>query len=309
MSNRPILVTGATGAQGGAVVAAFGEAEIPLRALVRDPSSPAARALAERGVELVRGDFEDTASLEKAVSGAFGVFSVQLPPTPADPQREVRAGRRLVGAARAAGVELFVQTSVARADEHNDFAGWHEGRWWRDYWYAKAIVNAAVREAGFARWTILKPAFLMENFTPPKVQHMFPSLARGVLESAMAPESRLDLVSAADVGAFAAAAFRDPLRFDHLEMPLAAESLTMAEVAATISSVSGRPLTARHLSAPDAIAAGNHAGVVESQLWSSVEGYRVDLATARSYGVELQSFADWAQRHMSHLLCRNESTG
>ena len=98
MNCDPIVVTGAQGCRHHALT----EAEIPFRAMVRHLTSPAAQALQNRGVELVRGDFDDAASLDKADSGALEVFSMQLPPTSADPGSEVRAGTALVRAARAA---------------------------------------------------------------------------------------------------------------------------------------------------------------------------------------------------------------
>ena len=64
---RPILVTGTTGKQGGAVVRALLQAGRPVRALTRDPSSAAGKALAAQGVEVVKGDLNDTASLDAAL--------------------------------------------------------------------------------------------------------------------------------------------------------------------------------------------------------------------------------------------------
>jgi uncharacterized protein YbjT (DUF2867 family) len=163
-----------------------------------------------------------------------------LPPTADDPDREVRTGRHLVEAATTAGDSSFVHTSVARADEHVSFVGWEENRWPRSYWESKAMVNDLVRSAGFTRWTILKPAFMMDNFILPKVKGMFPRLSGGFLETAMVEATRLDLISAKDVGRFAAAAFADPARFDGQEIALAVEALTMAEVAEKMSKLSGR---------------------------------------------------------------------
>ncbi|MEC3996559.1 NmrA family NAD(P)-binding protein [Actinacidiphila sp. DG2A-62] len=68
-SADPVLVTGATGNQGGAVARALLAEGRPVRALVRDPSSAAARALATAGATLVRGDLDDSASLKEAVTG------------------------------------------------------------------------------------------------------------------------------------------------------------------------------------------------------------------------------------------------
>jgi uncharacterized protein YbjT (DUF2867 family) len=97
--------------------------------------------------------------------------------------------------------------------------------------------------------------------------------------------------------AFAAAAFADPRRWDHQEIDLAADSLTMGELALLISKVTGRTVTVRSLSPDEAIAAGNSPGVTDRQQWANAEGYRVDLDRARSRGLALESFADWARRH------------
>lgn len=296
-----ILVTGATGAQGGATVDALIEQGFQVRALVRDETSDAAKTLARRGASLVTGDFDDCSSLDAAVAGMDGVFSVQLPPTADDPDREVRTGRHLVEAAKSASVSSFVHTSVARADEHLSFVGWQENRWSRGYWESKAVMNDLVRAAAFPHWTILKPAFMMDNFVQPKVKGMFPLLSSGVLETAMAENVRLDLIAAEDIGWFAAAAFADPARFDREEIPLAAEALTMTEVAGTISRVSGRTVTARSLSADEMVQRGANPGLVSSQEWANVEGYRVDIASLKYWAVPLLSFEIWLRKHAERL--------
>lgn len=296
--SKTVLVTGATGAQGGAVIDALAGGDLALRALVRDPAAPAAAALAGRGVELVQGDFDDSDSLLRAMGGVYGVFSVQTPPAPGQPDSEVRTGRKLIEAALQQGVQVFVHTSVARAGDHESFAGWAEGRWWKDYWTSKDDVNKLVRAAPFLHWVILKPAYMMDNFITPKSAWMYPGLVlRGVIEHAMRPETRLDLIAAADIGRFAAAAFRDPARFDRQEIDLAAESLTMAEVAQAISEATGKPVAARSLSGKEAVALGNAPGLTESQIWASIEGYRVDLAKANGHGIALTRFAQWARDH------------
>lgn len=296
-----ILVTGATGAQGGAAVEALIEQGFRVRALVRDKLGEAASLLAVGGVELVQGNFDDPASLKAAVAGVDGVFSVQLPPSADDLDREVRTGRYLVEAARDAGVATFVHTSVARADEHASFVGWDENRWWRDYWESKAVVNDIVRSAGFPQWTILKPAFMMDNFILPKATWMFPSLSRGVLETAMADETRLDLIAAEDVGRFAAATFADPARFAGQEIALAAEALTMTEVAETISTICDRTIAAQSLSPDQLIGLGANPGLVSSQEWANVEGYKVDIAALERWAVPLIPFERWLRKHAEQL--------
>lgn len=298
MADRKIIfVAGATGAQGGAVIDALEGSDFALRALVRDPNSPAASALAARGVELVQGDFDDSESLKRGIGGAYGVFSVQTPPAPEDLGREARMAEKLVDAALANGVEIFVHTSVARAGDQESFVGWAERRWWPDYWTSKDAANRSVRNAGFPHWVILKPAYMMDNLVAPKSHWMYPGLKpRAAIETAMAEDSPLHMVAAADVGRFAAAAFADPIRFDKQEIDLAAEALTMAEVADILSDTLGRPVAARHYPAEEAVARGNPPGLTESQQWASIEGYKVDTKAANGHGISLERLSEWARR-------------
>ena len=77
MDNKVVLVTGATGQQGGAVATHLLKDGWDVRALVRDPDKEQAQALLSQGVQLVQGDLYDRASLDRAVDGIYGVFSVQ----------------------------------------------------------------------------------------------------------------------------------------------------------------------------------------------------------------------------------------
>src|SRR5260370_13448408 len=110
-SNRTILITGVTGHQGGAVARALQGAGFHLRGLTRKPDSEPAAALARHGVNVVKGDLDDEATLRRALAGAWGVFSVQNTGE-AGVEREDAQGKRLATLAREAGVEHFVYTSV-----------------------------------------------------------------------------------------------------------------------------------------------------------------------------------------------------
>src|SRR5258708_18987172 len=110
-----VLVTGATGRQGGSVVNHMLAKGRNLRALSRDPGSAAAKALTDGGVDVVRGDLEDPASLENAVRGVRGVYSVQ-DYWAVGAKREVQQGKNIADAANKAGVEHFVFSSVGGAE-------------------------------------------------------------------------------------------------------------------------------------------------------------------------------------------------
>ena len=295
MTERPVLILGATGAQGGAVLRALLSAGVPVRALVRDAGK--AQSLADLGATLAVGDFGDEAALAAACEGTRAVFSMQNAPL-ADRDSERRDGRTIVAAAKAAGVPQFVHTSVSGTGAyHRSVAGWGVGRWDENYWDSKADVEEAVRAAGFDHHTIVKPAFMMENFTRPKADFMFPDLLDDALVTALTPKTKLVLVAASDIGRVATAAILDPARFDRAEIELAGDALTMDEIAATLSAATGRSITATALSPDAVIARGQFPGWVNSQEWQVAAGYPATPADAEAYGITPLTLAQWAQRN------------
>lgn len=285
-----VLVTGATGKQGGAVVRALLKAGRPVRALSRDPGSAAAQALSEQGVEVVKGDFNDPASLDAALKGVDGVFSMQMGSHPGDPDTEILTGRALIEAARRAEVRVVVHTSVARAGDQKNFIGWDEGRWEPLYWDNKAAVIDMVKAQGFPHWVILKPALIMEDIIPPMADMQFASLReRGRFETAIEADVGLDWIAAKDIGEFAAAAFADPARFHGQEIDLAAETFTLPQVAAKMAEATGKSVTAVTLSEAEALARPMGSLFFKAESWNNVEGYNVDLDAVRRWGVPLTS--------------------
>ncbi len=295
---RPILVTGATGKQGGAVVSALLAAGHLVRAMTRDPSSSAAQALAAQGVEVVTGDFLDQGSLDAALTGVEGVFSMQMGSHPGDPDTEIVTGRALIDAAWRAGVDTVVHTSVARAGDQENFVDWDKGRWEPLYWNNKAAVIDMVKAKGFRHWVILKPAMIMDNLVPPMVDSMWPSLReRGRFETAVEAETGIDWIAAKDIGAFAAAAFADPTRFHGHEISLAAELASYPEVAAKFTRATGKPVSAITLSKEEALTQPYGELGYQHETWNNVEGYKVDLEAVRSWGIPLTSLDEFIARN------------
>ena len=299
--SAPVLVTGATGKQGGATARALLAAGVPVRALVRDPSAAKAEAVEALGAELVTGDLEDRDSLVQAAKGARAVFSVQMPTASEegfDFAGEARQGANLVEAALAAGVPQFVHSSVAGAGQHTETPGWAEGRWsgMEPTMGAKAAVQDRVRSAGFPHWTLLKPGTFMENFLP-SMAYLFPRGIEGGLVTLLRPETRLSLIAVADIGAAAAAAVAAPERFDRVELELAGEHLSMTEIAAVLSRVLDTPLTAPDMTEEEAVAAGMPPmGASHKFLNAAGQPGRPEYATA--LGIPVTSFEDWARKHM-----------
>ena len=297
---RSVLVTGATGSQGGAVARHLLRAGFGVRVLTRNPASPESVALSNLGAEIVRGDWDDVGSLRAAATGTHAVFSVQRPDADGS-DSERRHGFNLIAASRDAAVSHFVHTSVCEAGKHEQFPRWESGYWYQKYWTDKWDIEERVRAAGFERWTILKPAFMMDNFAVPKAERMFPHLREGKVLTALAPDTRLQLIAADDVGAFACAALVDPARYDRADIDLAAEALTMAQCAATLTRLIGKEVSAVHVTPQEARSAGLFPGWVRTQEWTNEVGYRADIAALARYGVPLTKFDSWVRANAAHI--------
>lgn len=281
-----VLVTGGTGKQGGAAARALLGRGYAVRALVRNPQAPAARALEALGAELVHGDLNDKASLLRAAEGAYGAFSVQYPT--ADPDEEPTQGRNLAEAAKAQGVTHFVHTSVSGAGDYvRRSPGYAEGRWATVYWESKAAIEAAVREAGFKHWTILKPGFFMENL---------PYLLMGDrIVTAYEPDVGLQMIAVQDIGEAAAAAIADPERFHGVSLELASDIKTMPQTAEILSAAWGRTITAPTLTVPEVIAMGVMEGMAQAHIWQNEVGQPARPEFARELGLPLTDLATWAK--------------
>ena len=300
-TSPPILVTGATGRQGGATARALLAAGQPVRALVRDRTTGAAEALETAGAELVVGDLMDPASLDDATQGVRAVFSVQMPP--ATPQGvsfddEVTQGLNLIEAAHRAGARQFVHSSVSGVGQHRDAPGWSEGRWapMEPYFAAKQTIQDQVRTRGFSSWTILKPAYFMENLNP-SLRFLLPHGKDGGLVTILHPETELALVATEDIGAAAAAAFQSPERFHEVELELASDRLTLRQVAEVLTRRLGVSVTAPRMTAEQALAAGMPPMGLGHE-WMNVVGQPARPDDARRLGLRPTSFEEWAQTHV-----------
>src|SRR6201995_5571997 len=223
-SNRAILITGATGQQGGAVAQALQGAGFHRRAMTRKPDSERAASLARQGIEIIKGDLDDEATLRRALAGAWGVFGVQNAGE-AGVEREEAQGKRLATLAREAGVEHYVYTSVGSAHKQTGIPHFDN----------KARVEETVRSLRFPSHVILRPVFFMENLVAPF------SLQNSTLAWAIPPGTKLQMIAVDDIGWFGARAFTDAAALNRREIDLAGDVRTMPEVAEILTEALGRP--------------------------------------------------------------------
>ncbi|MFJ3566981.1 NmrA/HSCARG family protein [Streptomyces diastaticus] len=277
-----ILVTGATGLQGGAVARELVGRGRAVAALVRDPAAGRARALADLGVELVRGDLDDESSLRAALEGFYGLFAVQNFMTPAGLGGEVRQGRALARAAKAAGVGHVVYTSVGGAERESGVPHFDSKRGIERYLAGTGVPL-----------TVLRPTFFMDNFAAHG-----PELVDGtlVVRLALKPDTRVQFIAVQDIGFFAAEAFDRPQAYVGRSVEIAGDALTATEIAEAFAARSGLPARFEELSL-DAVAHNpyipNAPDIALMFEWFQEHGYRADIAALRAEHPGLQSFATY----------------
>ena len=116
-TKKLLTVFGATGKQGGSVIRTVLKtptlnAKYSLRGITRDPSKPAAQELANQGVDVVRANLDDPASLKEAISGSYGVFAVTNFLEQMNAAPEITQGKAVADAAKAEGVQHLVWSSL-----------------------------------------------------------------------------------------------------------------------------------------------------------------------------------------------------
>src|ERR1700750_2718563 len=277
--DRTILITGVTDNQGGAVAPALQGAGFHLRGLTRKPDSEPAAALSRQGVDIVRGDLDDEASLRRALARAWGVFGVQNA-AQAGAEGEEAQGKRLAVLAREAGVEHYVYTSVGSADKRTGIP--HFDNKWR--------IEETVRGLGFPSHVILRPVFFMENLLAPY------SLQGSTLAWAVGRGTRLQMIAVDDIGWFGARAFIDAAALNRREIDIAGDVQTMPEAAEILTGALGRPIAFAQTPIEQVRQYSKETAVMLE--WFDRVGYSADIAgLEREFGRTLTKLTDWARRH------------
>lgn len=275
-----ILVTGATGQQGGAIARELLTAGHDVVAMTRHPDGDAARALAGAGASVVRGDLDDEASLRAALEGMWGLFAVQNT-WEAGVEREEEQGKRIARVARAVGVEHYVYTSVSSAQHDTGIP--HFDNKWR--------VERTIAELDFPSTVILRPVFFMENLSSPWFK---PAIDEGTLALGMGRDTPLQMIAVRDIGRYGLLAFERHAELNGEALDLAGDSLTPVEIAQALSRATGHPV--QHFRVPlEEVRKGSEEFAIMLE-WFERVGYSADIAgTAERFGIQPTSFAEWAE--------------
>ena len=270
-----ILVTGATGNQGGAIAhQLLQRGKFKVRAMVRDQNKPAAQALQQVGAELVQADFNDRASLDRALQGVYGVFSIQ--DFKDGVETEIRQGSAIADAAKAAGIQHFVYSSVGSAERNTGIP----------HFESKFQVEEYIRSISLP-YTIMRPVFFFYNYNG-----MRSMVEGGTLFQPLSPDTKLQQLSEADYGKMVAEAFERPADFMKREIEAASVEMTMPEIAAAFSHVLNKPVNYQQIPFE---AFEQQAGeeVTIMFRWFEAVGYIADLAQLQREFSELTDFESY----------------
>ena len=279
--SKTILVTGATGHQGGAVARELIASGHKVRAMTRKPEGEAGRALSRLGAEVVAGDLNDEGSIAKALAGAWGTFAVQNT-WEAGVEGEEEQGKRFAKAAKKAGVTHYVYTSVASADRKTGIPHFDN----------KFRVEETVRGLGFPSHVILRPVFFMENWISPWFKGGIDS---GTLGMAVEPDTVLQQIAVADIGKYGRWAFENPEKLNRREIDIAGDALTIPQTAKAISEASGKKV--EFFRVPIEEVRKGSADFASMLEWFDRVGYDADIpAASKESGIRPTTFREWASK-------------
>lgn len=272
-----ILVTGATGRQGGAVVKQLLQRGWKVAALTRDASKQSSKSLEQQGVELIQGNLDESAYLAGAMSGCYGLFSVQNY-WEAGFEREVEQGKRLTDIAKQSGIQHLVYSSVTGAQMQTGIAHF-ESKW---------LIEEYIRGSGLAH-TIVRPVCFMDSFID------FNFYKNGRLVVALPSDCSLPVIACEDIGAFVALSFEQPETFMNTTIEIAGDSLTMPEAAEKFSTWSGKVVPFEEL--PLSLLESQSKEMADMFAWFARSGYLPDLKRLRSINPALLTFGEWLASH------------
>jgi len=301
--SKTLLISGATGKQGRAVISALHDLpesnQFTILALTRSPTSASAQSLSKKfpEVKFVTGDLNDcpavfeTARRDLGIENIWGVFSVQVPfGGGATTESEERQGKALVDAALAHGVQHFVYTSVDRHGSNSDndptnvphFISKHN---------VEKYLESKCQGDGKMQYTILRPVAFMDNLTPDFQGKAFPAM----WQNALGQSEKLQLISVKDIGWFAAQAFAKPVDYKGQKISLAGDDLTLDEAKEVFQETVGKPLPIAWSIVGSAITYFI-ADMGQMFKWFHDVGYGADIGALKKTYPQLESFRDYLAR-------------
>jgi len=277
MNKRNVLVLGATGNQGGAVVQALLKDGHNVTGVTRNIESPKSQQLIEQGVKIVAADFSDKDSLSEIMKDAETVFAMTTPGWEGDVIAELQQGTNIVEAAKIANVPHFIYTSVSDADQSTGIP----------HFDSKYELEKQLAASGL-NYTIVAPAYFMDNIFYPYVMDSVKK--DGILRIAMPGDTKLQQISAEDIGRFVGVVVNEREKMFGQRINIAGDAISGNDVAEVLTKVLGKEVKYEGFS-PDYLRQQSE-DMANMFDWFNNIGYSADLEKLKQYN--LLSFEAWA---------------
>lgn len=304
-ATKAILITGATGKQGGAVLKHLAthptSSEYTLLAVTRDAKSASAQRITQQypTVKIVQGNLDDVPALFVAAQAVleengldeqiWGVYSVQVSMGKnVTHDSEVLQGNNLIDESMRQGVTHFVYSSVERGGNvHSHINSTPIPHFQSKYEIEKHLVKKGGVYGENMGWTILRPVAFMDNLAPGFPTKVFLAALRDTLQG-----KSVQWVSVDDIGMFVARAFTEHEVWNGRAEGLAGSELTFDEMNECFKKVVGSPAPATY----GVLGSALMWAVTEVNLmitWFAEEGYKADIKSLRMEEPKLCDFETW----------------
>ncbi|MHA2008532.1 MAG: NmrA/HSCARG family protein [Promethearchaeota archaeon] len=276
-----VLVIGATGNQGGAVVRKLLERGHHVRALTRRKNSHKAKELENLGAEIIEGDVGDVLSLQKAMSGVKAVFAMTIP-FEKSINFEIKSGYLMEFAANTSGVKHLVFSSVASSDKKTGIP----------HFESKYEIEEHIRSVD-TPYTIIKPVYFMENLIAPWT---ISGLKKGKISLAMPRDRKMQMLSLEDLASIVVFIFENRENFLKKTIEIASDEITGQETTDILSKVIGIPIEYEELSYDQIQSMGPD--FVKTFKWLNDVGYKVNIPELHDRYPEIgwHKFEEWARK-------------
>ncbi|MCO5296827.1 MAG: NmrA/HSCARG family protein [Fimbriimonadaceae bacterium] len=309
MSDKKVIaVIGATGTQGGGLVAALledPEGPFVARAITRNPESAKAKELTANGVEVVAADLDDVESLKRAFSGAYGAYGVTNFWEHFSPEKELSQARNLAVAAKASGIQHFVWSTLEDTRKwvplDSDQMPTLMDKYKVPHFDAKGESDAIFRELGVPT-TFLLTSFYWDNFIHSGMGPQRGPDGKLAIAFPM-DDKKLPGIAAEDIGRCAYGVFKEGPKLIGQTIGIAGDHLSGPEIAESLSRAMGEHIGFHAISATDYRGLGFPGADDLGNMFQFKRDFNDDFRAARSVerarelNPKLQSFAEWAAKH------------
>ena len=280
-NKRKILVTGATGQQGGALARLLLQKKHEVYALIRSTKSesPKAQNLRNQGAKLVEADLDKPDSLQQATSGIESVFLMGTP-VEVGTEGEIRRGKMMVDIAKEKKIEHIVYSSVVNADKTTGIP----------HFESKYKVEQHIKNSGIP-YTIIGPTFFMDNL----LSYSLAGLQQGQVALPLSPSRILQQIAVENIAEFSALALERRNSFIGKRIDIASDEITGEQAAKVLSNELGRKIRYEQVPMEQIRQASEDLAVMYE--WFERIGTGVDVAALHKQYPEVNwlTFKDWVK--------------